>query len=670
MNTNEKQYRYPGTRPFTEDDRALFFGRKEDIERLSNQIKLEQILVLFGKSGLGKSSILNAGVLPLLKENNSILPLSIRFGYADQKSGTPATVFLSKIKPDIHFENVLWNKLASDFKNDLAYDSIDECFWLAGKSLQLENPNKTLLFVFDQFEELFLYTDKDISRFAELLSSLLYGQMPQSLQNLLIEKLNQDSNFFSGVELDNLYENVNIKIIISIRSDRLSLLNRLKTYIPQILQKTYELKPLSISQAKEAMLNPATTDGDFISQKFTYDPAAEEKIINYLSDEKVKQIETFQLQLICQYCENFIIKRTVKPTEGFDPMKVLTIESEDIGNVATIFSSHYDNIINEISDNTERQAARRLIEENMIIDNNRVPLPDRVISTKHNIGAELLQKLVNNRLLRSEPNTTGGYSYEISHDTLVGPILKSYNKRKEAEDREEQLHIKNEEIRIANENAEKERIKRETERKRQRNIIIIVGIAAVISIIFGIFGFVMWNRVERLRMYAENAKYELVVEQDKTKEANFNKYFSEGNRLRENGNYTDALQNYTLAKDFTTDTLEITNLIKVCTLKKEVGQQFEQLLQEGDKLQFSQETYADAMIKYNIALKLNYNNKIIQQRINELNSKIEVAVSDIKFKAKIFIDAGSMPDAKKILLYAKRMKPADTEIQNLLKRCQ
>ena len=89
-----QQYRYPGTRPFTADDRNLFFGRNDDITGLSNLISLENIVVLYGKSGLGKTSLLNAGVIPYLQENGDYETIQIRFGaHIPENSVTPIEVF-------------------------------------------------------------------------------------------------------------------------------------------------------------------------------------------------------------------------------------------------------------------------------------------------------------------------------------------------------------------------------------------------------------------------------------------------------------------------------------------------------------------------------------------------------------------------------------------------
>jgi len=75
--TSGKRNRYLGVQPFRKGDRHLFFGRDEDIENLHDFILLEKIVVLFGKSGYGKSSLLSAGVLPRLTDEAQ--PAAYRF---------------------------------------------------------------------------------------------------------------------------------------------------------------------------------------------------------------------------------------------------------------------------------------------------------------------------------------------------------------------------------------------------------------------------------------------------------------------------------------------------------------------------------------------------------------------------------------------------------------
>ena len=125
----------------------------------------------------------------------------------------------------------------------------------------------------------------------------------------------------------------------------------------------------------------------------------------------------------------------------------------------------------------KRLAARMLIEDKLIIDGNRVSLPDVVLLKEKGIDKELLAYLhETHHILRCEPNTTGGISYELSHDTLVAPILKA---KKEREDKEELARLEAEkqkqltlleakkeaEFKQERENAEREKAEREKERK-------------------------------------------------------------------------------------------------------------------------------------------------------------------------------------------------------------
>ena len=78
-----KYRRYPGVQPFKTEQADLFFGRDDDRERLLNLLLLEKLLVLFGKSGYGKSSLLNAGIIPDLDDEN---PIKYRYLFAAKPS--------------------------------------------------------------------------------------------------------------------------------------------------------------------------------------------------------------------------------------------------------------------------------------------------------------------------------------------------------------------------------------------------------------------------------------------------------------------------------------------------------------------------------------------------------------------------------------------------------
>src|SRR5688572_22581659 len=59
---------WPGPRSFAYADRAYFRGRAEDTERLAQLVHRAPAVVLYGQSGTGKSSLLEAGLSAALRQ--------------------------------------------------------------------------------------------------------------------------------------------------------------------------------------------------------------------------------------------------------------------------------------------------------------------------------------------------------------------------------------------------------------------------------------------------------------------------------------------------------------------------------------------------------------------------------------------------------------------------
>jgi len=86
MKSDVKKYRYPGVSPFSKDQSEIFFGRDKDVDFLRTLVELQDLVVLFSKSGLGKSSLVNAGIVPQIIEKGEFNPILIRFGsYIENK---------------------------------------------------------------------------------------------------------------------------------------------------------------------------------------------------------------------------------------------------------------------------------------------------------------------------------------------------------------------------------------------------------------------------------------------------------------------------------------------------------------------------------------------------------------------------------------------------------
>jgi energy-coupling factor transporter ATP-binding protein EcfA2 len=233
-NERIKIHRYPGVKPFSENERHVFYGRSTDTKKLYQLIRLEKLVLLYGKSGLGKSSLLNAGVLPLVEEDENYTTVKIRFGARSGNSLSPIVTSLFKLPEAI--SNPVLDKVGAGTNT----------LWLCMKCQQhyTGNAPKTYILVFDQFEELFTYSEEEIRQFKKQLAELLYAKVPGYISQSITNRLKEDPQFLSNQEIEYLYQQPNVKVVLSIRSDRLSILNTLTDYFPDILKNYYELKPL------------------------------------------------------------------------------------------------------------------------------------------------------------------------------------------------------------------------------------------------------------------------------------------------------------------------------------------------------------------------------------------------------------------------------------------
>ncbi len=490
-----QRYRYPGLKPFSVDEQNLFFGRDEDISKLSKLIKLEKSIVLFSKSGLGKTSLLNAGIFPRIERETDFVPLTVRFGAFTKE-----------------FNNNLFDKFAFQAKIDSTQTSFlnllienENSLWFHFKQKQINEKRKSFLLLFDQFEEFFSFPVEQQLVFKQQLRDLLFTQIPQNFRDALDENYQR----ITPEQEDTMYEPLDIKAVFAIRSDMLSRLDTMKDIFPDLLLHTYELAPMNTAQACDAILKPAQRqpESEYFSPCFTFEKTVIPNILNFLSSNGQTFIESFQLQTLCQHIEqNIVIKNSD-----------LYVEPHDLGDLKAIYENFYLNLIEKLPA-AEQIQAQMLIEDNLVIENVRINLNERVITGKLEISTVLLKKLEDAHLLRAEDSHLGR-TYGISHDTLVEPILKNRERRLEQLRKEEELRIKNEELRIEKEKAEKERQEREKESKRQRKVIVIVSIAGLIALAFGIFGFAMYFKAETEREKTQKALVEVTHQKEETQKA-------------------------------------------------------------------------------------------------------------------------------------------------------
>lgn len=431
-----KQNRYPGVNPFETHQRDRFFGRRKDIEDLGDLILLEKVTVLFGRSGYGKSSLINAGIIPFLQteQPEPIVPLLVRFGaYVEGVSQTPLGNLVQRLE-----EKVPLNPMTAFL--DTLVDK--KTLWYHFKRRQTGEFRKFIL-IFDQAEEFFSYPTEAQNQFKLQLAELIYQHVPQNIRDEVSEMNRPEREFIStGLQVHALF---------SVREDRLSLLDDWQDYLPTILHKRYGLQALDRAQAAEAITAPALLPGSaFASPPFQYSGEALELILKGLIQSGTTytkaRIEAFQLQIVCQYIEGEVLRNAIRPAV---PEGLITVQPADLPDITRIYEEYYRRRIEQLPAELQ-EAARTVIEEGLLLEDSatgegrRLSLDaDLLVRQYGGIGVThtLLQQLENTFLLRREANSLGGFNYEISHDTLIAPILKTKRDRMADLIREQELAL-------------------------------------------------------------------------------------------------------------------------------------------------------------------------------------------------------------------------------------
>jgi tetratricopeptide (TPR) repeat protein len=461
-----KKYRYPGVQAFQKDERNDFFGRDHDKESIFSSILLNRVTVVFGKSGIGKSSLLNAAVIPLLEvyrdndaekfeikrvEAGNYIPKKIYEGLNTSQSSlsnetatkesfdghglrsnitkSPGTVSLSNAEDTLvkKIEKKCFPLADDNGHFNFLDEKIRKSLWFQFKKNQ--QAKTTYIVILDQAEQLFTYPNAEFKEFLEQLAWLTSNYLPDPVRNVIEAQQSNDRSSIPREEYNKLYSPLNIKLVFSIRSDKLHLIPRLNKVIPNILKNTYEVLPLTRLQAELAITEPSKFSGEefVVEESFTISKQALDKIFIALAEKTTDldsldeaYIEPYNLQIICQHIERDIVPN--------DTDKIIE-ESELPGDMNDITGKYYYDCIKNlvISSEDERIKIRSFIEDKMIYEEDRRRVTwDKAQIT--DITADVLNQLVNVRLFEKEM-TTESELYKLSHDCLIEPILKAKYER-------------------------------------------------------------------------------------------------------------------------------------------------------------------------------------------------------------------------------------------------
>jgi hypothetical protein len=391
--TTEQEYRnpYPGPVPFEQYDRDIFFARMSESTDLLSLVIANRAVLLYGRSGSGKTSLLNAGLIPLLQgEGFGVLPVA-RIG-----AQLPESIDERSAR-NIYSLNALlrWTRRIED-RGKAAE-------WTIGEFLKRRRPREegkradmVRVLIFDQFEELFTtyaHRRKDREPF--------FRELVEALEN------------------DPL-----LRIVFVLREEHAGRFESYARMLPDRLPARYRLGRLTADSALEAIVGPVS------GTRRQFAPGVAEDLVQDLMTARIairdgrahqdvpgEYVEPTQLQIVCRRLWNGV---------PCDANEITAEHLRAFGNVTGASMGFYDKAVFEAAQQGALNEAvlRGWIEDTLITPAGTRGIALREEATTDGIPNPTIDVLEKQHLIRIE-SLAGADWCELAHDRLIDPIVKS-----------------------------------------------------------------------------------------------------------------------------------------------------------------------------------------------------------------------------------------------------
>jgi WD40 repeat protein len=380
---------FKGLAPFGESalDTLLFFGREREIEVIAANLVASRLTVLYGPSGVGKTSLLRAGVVTHLRNDEGAGVLVLSTWSTDPIDGLLRAMEeeARRVRPGV----------GMDFRGRSLAGALADWSDAIGGELYV---------VLDQFEEYFLYHESG-GPFEEL-AEIIRGREHRA-------------NF-----------------LISIREDALAQLDAFKTKVPNLFGNSLRLDRLDRHAAMRAIRGPlerynALAAGD--------EPVlAEDELVEEILDsvragriqlgtsgrggaeetEDGGRIEAPYLQLVLERLWN------VERERGSTRLRLSTLR--ELGGAARIVEEHLERAMSILS--AEEQDAAAAMYNHLVTPSgtkiaHRAGDLARYASVDEAQAGTVLDRLARERIIRAAEDGAAGPQYEIFHDVLADAVL-------------------------------------------------------------------------------------------------------------------------------------------------------------------------------------------------------------------------------------------------------
>lgn len=357
---------YRGLLYFREEDAPFFFGREAASGQLHAALRSRQLVAVVGASGCGKSSVVRAGLVPLLRRDRDVTWEVLTLFPGDDPLRALAAAFLPSLEPEMTETDRLIeaNKLVAAVGTGGV--SLRD---VAKRALAKQRGTDRVLLVVDQWEELYTLTPEDEPR--------------RRFTDALLDAARHDA----------------ISVVLTLRGD---FVGRALAYRPlsdQLQDAQVNVGPMNRAELEQAVLRPAQKLG------LELEPGLAERILEDAGE------EPGNLPLL-----EFVLKRLWDERRG----GALTHEAYDaMGGLQGAVAAKADEVFHRMSA-VEQEVAKRVFLQ--VVRPGERGEDTRRRARLAEIGEAsraVIQELVDERLLVTAREVGDEETLEVSHEALI-----------------------------------------------------------------------------------------------------------------------------------------------------------------------------------------------------------------------------------------------------------
>jgi ABC-type amino acid transport substrate-binding protein len=385
-----RQEPYVGPRSFEPNESRIFFGRTEEVDRLVSLVLSNRTVVLCGQSGAGKTSLINAGLLPALQAEGIRVVRRLRVIGPEPHAVPPS----DHVTP---FEAVIATQVA-DALEIPPFAEGDAPSLRQTLALDTEKAEgAVLLLVFDQFEELFSARVRSWA----------------------------DRDRFLDVLIDLLDEFDSLRLLFSIREEWLADIDERAPRFRDGLRARQRLHGLTRGQAAAAVREPLKATGADVC----FSDGAVNKLLHDLMTVHVEDSDGRTLRVPGEYIEPVqlqVVCAAIWAGRNPEASMITERDLETVGTVDQVLGDYFDDAVRITTDGRyeDELFLRNWFEHQLITAAGTRGLVHASATDSAGVPLDRIRLLQGLHVVRMEVRA-GARWVELSHDRMIDPIRRS-----------------------------------------------------------------------------------------------------------------------------------------------------------------------------------------------------------------------------------------------------